>query len=152
MKCSPRPPTPFTPGVGEIAQAFSANRRGYTPEWRVPRGRGDAGTAINDILARYLEIQGEGLNAMPQRLQLEFLGVLGASVLPPQPARAPLVFKLLDTASGDATVPQGTRVAAVLAPPAPSLASDAPAARAAAPEVDTQQEFTAIRGTRGARC
>lgn len=147
MKCSARPPIPFTPAAGEIAQAFAANRRGYTPEWRVERGRGDAGTAINDILARYLEIQGEGLNAMPQRLQLEFLGALGASVLAPQPARAPLVFKLLDTASGDATVPQGTRVAAVLPPPAPSLASDAPPAPAPAPEFYTEQDFTAMRGT-----
>jgi len=147
MKCSPRPPTPFTPAAGEIAQALAANRRGYTPEWRVERGRGDAGTAINDILARYLEIQGEGLNAMPQRLQLEFLGTLGASVLAPQPARAALVFKLLDTASGDATVPQGTRVAAVLPPPPPSLASDTPTARAAPPEFYTEQEFTAMRGT-----
>lgn len=147
MKCSPRPPTPFTPGLGEIALALSANRRGYTPEWRVARGHGDAGLGINDILARYVEIQGEGLNAMPQRLQLEFLDVLGASVLAPQPARAPLVFKLLDTASGDATVPQGTRVAAVLPPPAPSLASDAQPTRAAAAEFYTEQEFTAMRGT-----
>ena len=147
MKCSPRPPTPFTPRVGEIARSLAANRRGYAPEWRVARGRGDAGTAINDILARYLEIQGEGLNAMPQRLQLEFLGTLGASVLPPQPARAPLVFKLLDNASGDATVPLGTRVAAVLPPPAPSLASDAPPARTPAPEFYTEQEITAMRGT-----
>ena len=108
-------------------QALTANRQGYTPEWRASPGRGDAGSAIDAILARYLEIQGDGLNAMPQRLQLEFLDALGASVLAPQPARAPLVFTLLATASGDATVPQGTRVAAVLPPPAPSLASDASA-------------------------
>lgn len=146
MKCTARPPAPFTPGAGEIAEALADNRRGYTPEWRVARGRGDAGTALNDILARYLEIQGEGLNAMPQRLQLEFLGTLGANVLAPQPARAPLVFKLLDTASGDATVPQGTRVAAVLPPPAPSLASDTPVAGAAPPEFHTEQAFTAMRG------
>ena len=89
--------------------------------------------ALNEIFARYLEIQGEGLNAMPQRLQLEFLESLGANVLPPQSARAPLVFKLIDTASDNATVPKGTRVAAVLPPPAPSLESGAAAeARTAA--------------------
>lgn len=147
MKCSPRPPILVGAGAREIAQALSANRQGYTPEWRASAGRGDAGSAIDTILARYLEIQGDGLNAMPQRLQLEFLDALGASVLAPQPARAPLVFTLLATASGDATVPQGTRVAAVLPPPAPSLASDVAPAPAAAPEFYTEQEFTAMRGT-----
>ena len=93
-------------------------RRSTVARLRAPRvdaTRGDAGDArrcgaLHAILARYLEIQGDGLNAMPLRLQLEFLDSLGASVLPAQPARAPLVFKLLDTASGDATVPAGTRV------------------------------------------
>ena len=146
MKCSPRPPTLVMRDARAIAQALADNRRGYTPEWTAGPGRLDAGSAINAILARYVEIQNEGVNAMPQRLQLEFLDALGASVLAPQPARAPLVFKLLDTASGDATVPQGTRVAAVLPPPAPSLASDAPPARAIAPEFYTEQEITAMRG------
>lgn len=147
MRCSPRPPALSGWTMAAIAEAFAANRQGYTPEWTVAAGGGDAGAAIHDILARYLKIQGEGLSAMPQRLQLEFLDALGASVLAPQPARAPLVFKLIDTASGDATVPQGTRVAAVLPQPAPSLASDAAPTRGPAPEFYTEQEFTAMRGT-----
>ncbi|MFL6651529.1 MAG: putative baseplate assembly protein [Sulfurifustaceae bacterium] len=148
MKCDPRPPLIVARNARAIAEALDANRRGYTPEWRAPRGSADAGMALNDILARYLEIQGDGLNAMPQRLQLEFLESLGANVLPAQPARAPLVFKLLDTASDDATVPKGTRVAAVLPPPAPSLESDtASTPRAPAPEFFTEQEITAMRGT-----
>lgn len=147
MKCSPRPPLLVRAAAREIAQALADNRRGYTPEWRAPVSSGDAGAAIHAILARYLQIQGDGLNAMPQRLQLEFLDALGASVLPPQPARAPLVFTLIATASGDATVPQGTRVGAVLPPPAPSLASDAAPAAPVPPEFSTEQEFTAMRGT-----
>ncbi|MBB5429116.1 hypothetical protein HDG40_007311 [Paraburkholderia sp. JPY158] len=147
MKCSPRPPVLLSASAQEIAQALSTNRQGYTPEWRSSDGRGDAGAAIDAILARYLEIQADGLNAMPQRLQLEFLETLGASVLAPQPARAPLVFTLLASASDDATVPQGTRVAAVLPPPAPSLASDTAASPAVAPEFYTEQEITAMRGT-----
>jgi hypothetical protein len=147
MKCSPRPPILVSARAQEIARALSANRQGYTPEWQAPAGRGDAGSAIDAILARYLEIQGDGLNAMPQRLQLAFLDALGASVLAPQPARAPLVFTLLATASGNATVPQGTRVAAVLPPPAPSFATDTAPAPAVAPEFYTEQEITAMRGT-----
>jgi baseplate J-like protein len=88
----------------------------------------------------------EGVNAMPQRLQLEFLESLGANILPPQPARAPLVFQLLETASDDATVPAGTRVAAVLPPPPPSLESDTPPKRVPPPEFFTEQEITAMRG------
>lgn len=150
MKCPPRPPILAEAGAALIAEALAAGRAGYTPEWRAPADSGDAGAAIDAILARYLAIQGEGLNAMPQRVQLAFLDALGANVLAPQPARAPLVFTLLPTATDDATVPQGTRVAAVLPPPAPSLVNDsAPgsASAAAAPEFYTEQEFTAMRGT-----
>ncbi|MEF9404836.1 putative baseplate assembly protein [Ralstonia solanacearum K60] len=147
MKCSPRPPILVSAGAQEIAQALSTNRKGYTPEWRAGAACGDAGSAIDAILARYLEIQADGLNAMPQRLQLEYLDALGACVLAPQPARAPLVFTLLASASGDATVPQGTRVAAVLPPPAPSLVSATASTPAVAPEFYTEQEITATRGT-----
>lgn len=147
MKCAPRPPLISGRNAQAIAEALAANRRGYTPEWTAPRNTGEAGCAVNDIIARYLEIQGNGLNAMPQRLQLGFLESLGAQALPPQPARAPLVFKLIQTASRDATVPLGTRVAAVLPPSPPSLESDQPAPRPPSPEFFTEQEFTAMRGT-----
>ena len=119
MSCA-RPPLIACSDAEALARELAELRRGYVPEWTAPRGGGDAGSALDDIMARYLAIQAEGLNAMPQRLQLEFLESLGANVLPPEPARAPLVFTLLATASGDATVPAGTRVAAVLPPPAPS--------------------------------
>ncbi|HSW23255.1 MAG TPA: hypothetical protein VLJ62_10850, partial [Burkholderiaceae bacterium] len=62
-------------------------------------------------------------------------------------ARAPLVFKLLDSATGNATVSAGTRVAAVLPPPPPSLEAGAPTPRPAAPEFYTEGEITAMRGT-----
>src|SRR5882724_11002126 len=103
MRCDPRPPVILTRSGPAITDSLAANRAGYAPEWRVPHGLDDAGLAINEILARYLQIQGDGLNATPQRLQLEFLESVGANVLAPQPARTPLVFRLLDMASGDAT-------------------------------------------------
>ncbi len=143
-RCEPRPPTVLRGTVGTFREALVANRRGYTPEWTA--GEGDAGSALLAILARELEIQADGLNAMPLRQQLEFLDRLGAGLLPAQSARAPLVFKLLDTATGDATVPAGTRVAAVLPPPAPSLDDGAAGGAQATPEFFTEQEFTAMRG------
>ena len=69
MKCSPRPPTLVMRDARVIAQALADKRRGYAPEWTAAPGRLDAGSAINAILARYVEIQNEGVNAMPQRLQ-----------------------------------------------------------------------------------
>jgi hypothetical protein len=130
----------------QFRDALAANRAGYTPEWRAALGEGDPGEALLAILARQLEIQADSLNAMPLRMQLEYLEQLGASLLPAQSARAPLVFKLLDSATGDATVPAGSRVAAVLPPPAPSLDGDAAPAPAAKPEFFTEQEITAMRG------
>jgi hypothetical protein len=146
MRCAPRAPLIVTRAFTQFRDALAANRAGYTPEWNAALGQGDAGEAFLAILARQLEIQAGGLNAMPLRMQLEYLEQLGACLLPAQSARAPLVFKLLDTATGDATVSAGTRVAAVLPPPAPSLDGDAAPARAAKPEFFTEQEITAMRG------
>ncbi|MDB5913401.1 MAG: putative rane protein, partial [Ramlibacter sp.] len=142
MNCPARPPLLYPDDAAAVSRALAENRRGYTPEWRAPRGSDDAGLVIHEIFARYLEIQGAGVNAAPLRLQLEFLSMLGGNVLAAQPARVPLVFRLLATATSDATVPQGTRVAAVLPPPAPSLASEGPPVRSPPPEFSTEQEFT----------
>ena len=144
--CAPRSPRIVDRTLAEIRAALIANRSGYTPEWNAPPGPTDAGAALLAIVARDLEIQDDGVNAMPLRQALEFLDALGANVLPAQSARTPLVFKLLDSATGDATVPAGTRVGAVLPPPPPSLDGDATTAKAAKPEFFTEQEITAMRG------
>jgi hypothetical protein len=145
-RCSPRSPLIVDRTLAAIRAALDANRVGYTPEWNAPAGPAEAGAALLSIVARDLDIQDEGLNAMPLRLTLEFLDTLGASVLAAQSARAPLVFKLLDTATGDAAVPAGTRVAAVLPPPAPSLDGGASTATPAKPEFFTEEDITAMRG------
>lgn len=126
-----------------ISADLMAHRPGYLPGWT---SNDDVGNALLHIVARNLEVQAAGLNAMPLRLQLDFLDQLGASVLPAQSARAALVFKLLDTAASDATIAAGTKVAAVLPPPAPDLDSGAGAGRTPAPEFFTEQEITAMRG------
>ncbi len=144
MSCSLRPPPIVARDAGAIERDLAAHRRGYVPRWDAAH---DSASALNSVFARQLEVQGAGLNAMPLRLQLEFLDSTGSNVLPAQPARAPLVFTLLETASGDATVAAGTRVAAVLPPPAPSLASDHPTVPVSPPEFFTEQAITAMRGT-----
>lgn len=143
MSCTDRAPKLATRDAAAIEAALVRNRRGYVPQWRA---HDDAGLALHAALARNLEIQGQGLNAAPLRLQLAFLESIGASVLPAQPARAPVVFTLLDNASGDASVPMGCRIGAVLPPPAPSLDGSLDTTAAVAPEFFTEQAITAMRG------
>lgn len=71
--------------------------------------------ALIKIFARYCEIIIERLNKVPEKNFLAFLDLLGASRLPPQPARVPLTFTLSDKSTVDAVVPKGTQVAAQLA-------------------------------------
>jgi hypothetical protein len=72
--------------------------------------------ALVNIFARYCEIIIQRLNQVPNKNLLAFLDLLGASRLPPQPARAPLTFTLAAGSAVDAIVPARTQVAA---PPVP---------------------------------
>lgn len=146
LVCSPKPPLLVGKRWADFLDALKSGRAGYTPEWSAGPDDPDPGAALLAIVARYLDIQADGVNAMPLRLQLEFLDTLGAALLPAQSARTPLVFKLLDTASGDATIPAGTRVGAVLPPPPPSLNAAADTLPAPKPEFFTEHEITAMRG------
>lgn len=69
-------------------------------------------TAIINIFARFSEIIIQRLNQVPDKNFLAFLNLLGASRLPPQPARVPLTFYLTAGSVVDAVVPVGTQVAA----------------------------------------
>lgn len=142
-------PTPIVePRNGEaLLAALCDNAPGYVPEW-APAGDG-AGHALLAIAARYLEIQGEGLNRMPERLRLAFLDSLGNGLLPARAAHAALVFKLMDQAPLDVDLPAGTRVAAQLPPLPPSLAEGATAERTESPQFQTEETIRLMRGTLG---
>jgi hypothetical protein len=71
--------------------------------------------ALIGVFSRFAEIIIQRLNSVPDKNFLAFLDLLGASQLPPQPARAPLTFALANGTVLDALVPAGTQVAA---PPA----------------------------------
>ena len=68
--------------------------------------------AVVKIFARLIEILIQRLNQVPDKNFLAFLDLLGASCLPPQPARVPLTFSLAAGSAVDAIVPPGTQVAA----------------------------------------
>ncbi len=93
--------------------------KGYAPDWNEfdaatgkPQG---ISAALIGVFSRYAEIIIQRLNQVPNKNFLAFLNLLGASQLPPQPARAPLLFFLAVGSEVDAIVPAGTQVAA---PPA----------------------------------
>ena len=129
----------------QLLAGLLAARAGYAPDWSA-QGAG-SGRAWATILARYLELQTDALNAMPEQARYAFLDKLGDSLLPAQPARTPLVFKLLDSAPIDVTLPERTRVAAQLPPPAPSLADKRTAAPPEPPLYYTEQSVRLTRAS-----
>jgi predicted phage baseplate assembly protein len=81
----------------------------HLPGWR-PRP-GEPATALVWLYARLAQALATRLNAAPDRLQLAWYDRLGLSLLPAQPARAPVAFQGLPGA-GDSRVPAGTRIGA----------------------------------------
>ena len=86
-----------------------ARRPAYLPEWLPMPGQG--GWALLHILARYAEVIVDRLNQAPDKNMLAFLDMLGISLIPAHPARAPVVFEPLPNA-GNGRIPAGTRLGA----------------------------------------
>lgn len=109
--------------AADIAKQVQDLLKTYAPDWqefeldpvtgdRKPKG---ISAALIGVFARFAEIIIQRLNQVPDKNFLAFLNLLGASRLPPQPARVPLTFFLTAGSTVDAIVPAGTQVAA---PPA----------------------------------
>ena len=91
----------------------------YAPPWNEidPTGAvSGLSAALVAVAARFSEIIIQRLNQVPQKNFLKFLDLLGAALIPPEPARAPVTFLLAKGSLLDVVVPAGTQVAS---PPAP---------------------------------
>ncbi|MCM3870578.1 MAG: putative baseplate assembly protein [Pyrinomonadaceae bacterium] len=97
----------------EFVNQLLVKRLGYVPEWQ-PQAKG-VDTALAGIFARYLYAIVQRLNQAPEKNKLAFLDLLGLSLVPAQPARAPIVFEIAPTGP-DSQAPVNTQVAA---PPPP---------------------------------
>jgi hypothetical protein len=107
-------------------------RGGYLPtNWHSEQGPGEAFT---QVLANLAELVDEGLERAPDHEFLAFLDAMGATLLPPSPARAPVVFAVASNAPIDVPLPEDSEVAAVKAPPLPTSLGGAPASPAPPPE------------------
>ena len=100
-------------GAEEFAEELLRRQAGFIPEWR-ETSRG-IDRALVQIAAQYLSVTVQRLNQAPFKNKLAFLDDLGIDLIPPQPARVPIVFRMADRVS-DGRIPPGTRVAA---PPPP---------------------------------
>ena len=82
----------------------------YAPPWKEEAASG-LSAALTGIFSRFSEIVIQRLNKTPDKNLLAYLDMLGLSLLPPRPARAPLTFFLAAGSLTDALVPAGTQVA-----------------------------------------
>jgi hypothetical protein len=92
-----------------IVEDLLERKSGYVPEWRQEPGAPDS--AVIQIYARYLQALGERLKAAPDKNKVAFLDLVGISLLPDQPGRAPVVFDLIPDA-GNSRAAAGTRLGA----------------------------------------
>jgi len=79
------------------------------------QGKNDAGMGLIRIFGRMAALVSDRLNQVPDKNFLAFLDLIGTQLLPPQPAKVPLTFSLVERSPVDALVPAYTQVAA---PPA----------------------------------
>jgi hypothetical protein len=82
-------------------------------------GDPDAGSALIAIFARMAGQLIDRINSVPEKQLLAFLDLIGVSLLPPQPARAPLTFYLATGARTQVVVPEGSQVGAPARPGLP---------------------------------
>ena len=100
--------------AGDISRQVQSLLAAYAPQsdWEKQLKAPGPGAALVGIFSRFSEIVIQRLNRTPEKNLLAYLGLLGLSLQPPEPARAPLTFFLAAGSLTDALVPAGTQVAA----------------------------------------
>ena len=97
----------------EIAEQVQALLAAYVPHWSATHPlTGElqgVGRALVNIFARYAALTIQRINQAPDKNFLAFLDLLGAALLPPEPARVPLTFFLAAGSATDAVVRQERR-------------------------------------------
>jgi hypothetical protein len=83
----------------------------YTPELTF-EDENNSGIALSKIFAYMAEIAVKRLNSAPQKHFLSFLETINASLIPAQPSRAPLAFKLSERTPENVLIPAATQASA----------------------------------------
>jgi hypothetical protein len=83
----------------------------YTPEWAAS-DENDPGVALLKIFCHITENVVNRFNQVPQKNFVAFLDMLGIKLLPAQPSRVPLTFKLAEGTEKEIWIPERTQAAA----------------------------------------
>lgn len=94
----------------EIRAELKRLARSYTPEWRYESAEDDPGAALAELFATMFDETVDRMNALPEKLYLEFLNEIGYQEQGPVPARGTMCFTPHDTVDEPVTVPAGTLV------------------------------------------
>lgn len=97
-------------GLEEIMAQVAAHARQYTPEWRYEGTADDPGAAIARLFGEMFYQTVDRFNAVPEKLYLEFLELVGVQEPDPVPASGLLQFTAHDTVEKAVPVPAGTQV------------------------------------------
>jgi hypothetical protein len=82
----------------------------YTPEWAASDEK-DAGVALLKIFCQLTENVVNRLNQVPHKKFVVFLDMLGIKLLPAQPSKVPLTFKLAEGTEKEILIPARTQAA-----------------------------------------
>lgn len=97
-------------GLEEIMAQVATHARQYTPEWRYEGTADDPGAAIARLFGEMFYQTVDRFNAVPEKLYLEFLELVGVLEPDPVPSSGLLQFNAHDTVEKAVPVPAGTQV------------------------------------------
>ena len=93
-----------------IRAQIHALAKSYTPEWRYEGTDNDPGAALAELFAEMYSQSVDRLNALPEKLYIEFLNMIGYREPGPKPARGTICFEAQNNAPDPFTVSAGTQV------------------------------------------
>jgi len=99
---------PRTPAT--IREQLRALARSYTPEWRYEGTENDPGAALAELFAEMYGQSVDRLNALPEKLYIEFLNMIGYREPGPMSAGGTVCFVPQSNIVEPFTVPAGTQL------------------------------------------
>ena len=94
----------------EIREQIRALAASYTPEWRYEGTEDDAGAALAELFAEMYGQSVDRLNALPEKLYIEFLNMIGYREPGPMPAAGTVCFTPQLSVTQPFTVSAGTQL------------------------------------------